>query len=79
MKKVILKCRCCGGTGKRELSEQLTRTLQLVRKMEPIHGAYLAKIDGCQATAMNNRLAVLLDYGLVRVIRAGRKLLYYAR
>lgn len=70
-------CACCSGTGRIEISGVYAETLQLLRAVgEEIHGAELARRDGCNATAMNNRLAYLVRHGFVVERPYGRKKFY---
>ncbi len=76
--KVKVKCKCCGGTGRVELTGRYAETLKKLRGCGEITGAELARRDGCNATAMNNRLAALERHGLARSRRFGRQRLYQA-
>lgn len=72
-------CGHCLGTGHIELSGVYAETLSLLRRQkDEVTGADLAKIDGCKATAMNNRLAMLENHGLATSRRYGRMRLYKA-
>jgi len=74
-----VQCSCCGGTGTVALTGVYFDTLGLLRKQkEEIHGAALARIAGCNATAMNNRLAYLEENGFVTSCVYGRKKLFSA-
>lgn len=75
-----VKCSCCGGTGRRDLSRIYAATLQLLRKhIDMVSGASLAIEVGCKATAMNNRLAALERHGLAVSIKYGCMRLYRAK
>ncbi len=78
MKPVYVKCYCCDGSGQLELTGKYAETLEMLLKYGEIHGALLAGMDGCKATAMNNRLAGLERIGLVTSRRHGRNRLYQA-
>jgi len=72
-------CQHCSGTGRREVTGIYAETLALLRRQkQEVTGADLAAIDGCKATAMNNRLASLERLGLATSRRFGRKRLYKA-
>ena len=75
------KCPCghCHGTGYIELTGVYAETLKLLRRQkEEITSQDLSVIDGCKATAMNNRLAALESMGFARSRRYGRKRLFVA-
>ncbi len=58
--KDMIRCHHCDGLGRLKLNGLAAETLKLLRKQPAeIHGAALAEIAGCAATAMNNRLAQL--------------------
>lgn len=70
-------CPHCKGTGRREVTGIYAKTLELLRRQGGERtGADLARLDGCKAPAMNNRLAGLERYGLVTSRRFGRLRLY---
>lgn len=72
-------CPWCHGTGQCPLTGVYADTLALLRKQKSeITGADLGRLDGCKATAANNRLARLEELGLVMSRRYGRKRLYRA-
>lgn len=74
MAKTITKtCRCCGGTGREEVTGLYAETYWLLKKHAPCSGAELARVDGCKPTAMNNRLSVLEQHGLVTSHKSGRR------
>ena len=62
----------------RPIGEEYRQTLELLRERGPIHGAALARLDGCEPTAMNNRLAALEQQGLATSQRHGRRRVYTA-
>lgn len=63
MTQVILRCGSCGGTGGK-VAQKLTDTLAAVTgEWQPTQA--LADTMRCGATNMSNRLAVLLERGLV--------------
>lgn len=72
-------CPHCGGTGTERLTGVYAETLKLVRKHPNSHGAALAKIAKCEATAMNNRLSALARMGLIIGERYGRKTNYRSK
>lgn len=78
MPRIVVICSTCQGAGKVDLNGVYADTLKLLRKCGEATGAELARIDGCAATAMNNRLAALERHGLARSRRYGRKRLYTA-
>jgi predicted transcriptional regulator len=79
MRHITVPCGHCGGKGRIPLTGVYAATLELLRLHGPVNGAALARLDGCKATAMNNRLAVLATYGLVACKRNGREKLYSAK
>ena len=80
MGKVTIKCGCCKGTGRVPLTGTYKKTLALLkqatRNKPEAYAASLAQIDGCNATAMNNRLARLVELGLAKARRDGRIVWY---
>lgn len=75
-----VRCKHCDGLGVVPLTGKYADTLKLLRlQKHPMSGADLARLDGCQATAMNNRLAALERMGLARSVRYGRVRRFYAR
>lgn len=76
-KQDTVPCACCNGSGRIEISGIYADTLRLLRSVGgEIHGAELARRDGCKATAMNNRLAYLVRHGFAVERPYGRKKLY---
>ena len=72
-------CPCCKGTGKVEMSGVYGKTWALLkRQRREINGAALARLAGCQATAMNNRLVRLQKLGLAIGRWHGRERLWRA-
>lgn len=72
-------CSSCNGSGRVELNGVYTDTLILLRAVNgEIHGAELARQDGCNPTAMNNRLAYLVRHGFAVERPYGRKKFYRA-
>ena len=73
----MVRCPCCSGNGVIELTGVYLETLVLLRQQdEEVTAADLSKRDGCNATAMNNRLAALERLGLATSRRYGRKRLF---
>lgn len=67
-------CPHCKGSGAVELNGVYAETLALLRSSPtPISGAALARLAGCQATAMNNRLTALEHLGYASSYRYGRE------
>jgi len=80
LKKEFVTCSHCNGSGEVELNGVFRDTLELLRRQKKeIHGAELARIDGCNPTAMNNRLEYLADHGFATSRTYGRKKLYLAQ
>ena len=74
-----IECHCCGGSGQIEMTGVYLETLRLLRKQrKPVNGAQLAKLAGCKATAMNNRLSRLWSHGKANFERRGRETLWRA-
>jgi len=74
-----VRCPSCKGTGRIELTGVYAETLALLQRQGVERtGAELARLDGCKATAMNNRLAALERLGLAQSRRFGRLRLYRA-
>lgn len=78
MKKPMLKCECCGGTGKRPMSDDLHETLEAVIHLKAAHSAQVVEAVGHQCTqeAMSNRLADLLRMGFLTRKRHGKFWVY---
>lgn len=80
MNDVLVKCACCGGTGRAPLSAVMQRTLAVVPRREFIATQEIVKRlndHSVKATAVNNRLALwLLPLGLVRSERRGKALFW---
>ena len=76
MKKTYTVCTYCMGTGDIELTGVYAETLSLVMQYPSRNGAQLAKIAGCKATAMNNRLKALEKKGQVKGRRHGRQIFW---
>jgi predicted ArsR family transcriptional regulator len=72
--KAYVDCAHCGGTGRVKLSGVYADTLALLITRPGLNGAELAKVFGCKATAMNNRLKALERHGLARGKRYGRQI-----
>jgi hypothetical protein len=73
-------CPTCGGSGEVEVTGIYADTLLLLRRQKgEVSGADLARLDGCNATAMNNRLAALERLGLATSRRYGRQRLFRAK
>lgn len=67
----IICCRCCAGTGKIELPPDHWRTLQRLRASPaPLTTQELVE-DGVSRNAINNRLSLMEEIGLIR--RAGKE------
>ena len=72
-------CPYCRGAGTIEVTGIYRETLDLLAaRPGEVCGADLARLAGCSATAMNNRLAALESFGLAASRRWGRKVLYRA-
>jgi biotin operon repressor len=77
---VMVACPCCGGEGRVELTGTYRETLALLKRQRAeVNGAALARLAGCQETAMNNRLVRLERLGLAVGRRHGRERLWRAR
>lgn len=75
----FIRCSNCGGPGKVPLSDELERTLAVLkRSKEPISGTELARWMGVEATCMNMRLVALQGHGFADSRISGRKRLYWA-
>lgn len=77
--KDYIDCTCCNGSGKTLVTGKYRFTLSLLRKHPDSTGAELAEIDGCYATAMNNRLAWLERNGLAIGTKDGTRKYYRAK
>ena len=73
-----VKCTRCNGTGKRPLTGVYAATLDLLRQQGESTGAFLSRIAGCEATAMNNRLSMLEQLGAATSRRDGRERIFKA-
>lgn len=69
-------CTHCNGTGAIELTGVYAETLILVISNPGLNGAALAKLAGCKATAMNNRLNALERHGVAEGKQFGRSILW---
>jgi hypothetical protein len=69
-----LQCTHCQGTGTIELTGVYAETLTLIIRRPGLNGAELAKLAGCNGTAMNNRLKALERHGLATGTRFGRQI-----
>lgn len=76
--KAYVACTHCGGAGRVKLSGVYADTLALLITRPGLNGAELAKVFGCKATAMNNRLKALERHGLARGKRYGRQVTWRA-
>lgn len=76
MKRIPIKCKRCGGLGHTFLSSVYERTYTILRKYGETTGAKLARVEGIAATAMNMRLKVLENHGMVTARRDGRQVFY---
>ena len=76
--KPLLKCECCGGMGKRPMSDDLHETLEAVIHLKSAHAAQVVEALGysCALTAMNNRLAELARLGFLTRTKQGKFWLY---
>lgn len=75
----VIPCSRCGGKGWIEVTGVYADTLALLRlQEEEVTAPQLAAKDGCNATAMNNRLTALEGYGLAISRRYGRARLFKA-
>lgn len=66
-------CTHCMGTGTVELTGVYADTLSLVIANPGKNGAELARLAGCNATAMNNRLVSLERKGVAIGTKHGRQ------
>lgn len=73
---ITVRCSCCRGTGKVELTGHYADTWHLLRAAGESHGAALAALAGCTGPAMNMRLAALERMGLAVSRRRGVLRLY---
>lgn len=72
-------CSHCAGVGHTELTGVFAETLELLRKQRnALNGVELARLAGCNPTAMNNRLVWLEGHGLAERKRYGRSSLWTA-
>lgn len=67
-----IQCRHCAGTGTVTLSDKLNSVLKTIRRKPGIDSLMLAKTHRTASTAMNNRLADLLNLGFVIRTRQGK-------
>ena len=74
--KAYVQCPHCGGTGTVELTGIYADTLRLLIRRPGLNGAALAKIAGCKATAMNNRLKALEGHGVAEGEQYGRQIIW---
>lgn len=73
-------CGHCRGCGTVEVTGVYADTLALLRKQQDeVSGAELARVAGCKATAMCNRLARLERMGLATSRKYGRERLFKAK
>ena len=75
-KPVKVQCTHCGGSGLVELTGVYAETLALLARHSDRNGAELARLAGCQETAMNNRLVALQRMGLAYGRKYGRSRLW---
>ena len=75
---IVVTCGHCDGCGSVELTGETLLTYYALLAAGECHAVALAAEMGCKATAMNNRLTVLEEYGLATSRRWGRKRLYTA-
>lgn len=74
--KAFVECTHCHGSGSIELTGVYAETLNIVIRFPNRNGAALAKIAGCEPTAMNNRLTGLEKKGLVMGRKHGRQIFW---
>ena len=77
-KQITIKCECCGGTGKRPLSDDMLETLEAVRHLKNAHSAQVCEAIGytCTQEAMSNRLVELMRLGFLARKRNGKFWVY---
>jgi hypothetical protein len=74
-----IRCGHCGGRGTVPLSDEYAATLGHLRLCHrDVSGAEMGRLMGVAATAMNNRLAKLEEFGLATSRVSGRQRLYTA-
>jgi DNA-binding transcriptional ArsR family regulator len=78
MRQVTIKCRACGGTGRKVLTGVKADTLRFLGRRKETSAAELARAmgGGVSGEAMANRLAALEREGLVTCREYGRAKLY---
>lgn len=79
MKPVLIRCRCCAGTGKEEFTGEFADTLRYIRETCPrdeFTAADLARQVGINPTAMSNRLRYLESLGFLAGTPYGRRRLF---
>lgn len=74
-----VQCTHCQGTGTIQLTGVYAETLGLIISHPSLNGATLAKLAGCNATAMNNRLKALERHGVATGQRFGRSIYWKAK
>lgn len=76
MKRPLIKCSCCNGRGKTELSTTLFVVLQVTTKSwqstKDIYALVLPVSDWLKVTALNNRLVELQKLGLIDCEQRGK-------
>lgn len=77
MKRPLIKCECCNGTGKEEIADHLWRTLkQIMARKVPTSRAELEEA-GITPNAINNRLIWLEKRGLIKRVGKRSKLILW--
>lgn len=79
MKPILVRCSCCGGTGKQRLTRVLAETLAAIRPHVEVTAAeIMGRIaDQLGHPAINNRLVTLEKLGLiVRVRKIGKEIIW---
>ena len=70
-------CPRCGGSGRIEMSSPYAEALVILRaQVTELNGADLARLAGCNATAMCQRLHYLRQQGLAAMRTDGRQNLW---
>jgi DNA-binding MarR family transcriptional regulator len=79
MKPPLIKCECCNGTGKHELSADHWRTLQMIPYAPASTSRLMLDETGVTPNAINNRLIYLERAGLIRRVgKDGKFILWEA-
>ena len=76
---IFIRCSCCEGTGRRELTGEFADTLRYVRRnlgRGEFTAAEVARLMKIKPTAMSNRLAYLELAGFLTSRQYGRRRLF---